>query len=74
MYHFCRDKYLSRQTQKFGRDKHTFVATKDLFCHDKHAIKVSLLLPNFCRGKIMFCRNKHTFCRDIHVFVLSRQK
>ena len=33
-YYVCRNKYLSRQ--KFCRYKHTFVATKDVFCGDKH--------------------------------------
>ena len=35
------------------RDKHTFVATKDVFCCDKHvfvARKISLSRPNFCGG------------------------
>ena len=30
----CHDKYLSPQT--FRRDKHNFVATKDVFCRDKY--------------------------------------
>ena len=35
--YFCRDKtrLLSRQKYAYGR-KHTFVATKDAFCRDKH--------------------------------------
>ena len=65
--HFCcdkiktiRDKYLSRQTQIFCRDKYTFVVTKDVFCHDKNMfvatkvvfrVKRSLSRQNFCCDK-----------------------
>ena len=64
--------------QKFYRDKHTFVATIDAFCSDKHvfvATKVSLsrqnLWSNICLASEKFCRDQYTFvvtkdvfCRD----------
>ena len=44
--------FLSRQTCKFCHDKHTFVATKDVFCRDKRRV---------CRDKRRVCRDKHNF-------------
>ena len=79
----CRDKLtfvatnicLSRQ-----RDKHAFVATKDVFCCDKHVYvvtKVSLSQQNICRDKHTFIATK-VLRRDSHNIVatevLSRQK
>ena len=46
--YFCCDKYLPRRT-RVCRDKHTFVATKDVFCRDEYvfvATKVSLSRQN----------------------------
>ena len=71
---FCR-----RQHVKFCRDKHTFVAAKDVFCRDKHVFVVSkgsLSRQNFIRGKIMFaatklCSSRQKFCCDKN---MSRQK
>ena len=49
----CRYKYLSRQTRNFCRDKHTFVATKNLFC---------LVSTKVCLSRQMFCRDKNDTC------------
>ena len=54
-YHFCRDKgfattniiFLSRR--KFNRNKHTFVATKDVFCHEKQTACASRNIIAFIR-------------------------
>ena len=58
--------------QKFCRDKHVFVPTKDVFCHDKSM----LVATYFCRDKffisINICRDKQ-FCPD-KTRLLSRQK
>ena len=52
--YFVMTKLLSWQTcllqQKFCRNKHIFVATKDVFCRNK---QVSLSWQNFCHNKII---------------------
>ena len=60
-YHFC-------------RDKHTFVASKHVFCLDKSMLVAT---NSFCPDKYTFVATKDVFCRDKHMFVatkhLSRQ-
>jgi len=61
-------------TKYICEDKHTFVATKEVFWRDKHvfgATKVSFAREEFWRDKIMFCRDKSVVARGI---LLSRQK
>ena len=55
--------FLSRQN--VCPDKHTFVATKDVFCRNKHvfvATKVCLSGQNGCRDKLFFIATN--ICRD----------
>ena len=66
-YHFCRDKYLSQQTQvchdkllswhaHFCHDKHVFVVTTHIFCCNKSMLVVTkiLLQQNYvCRDKYL---------------------
>ena len=62
--------FLSRQ--EFCCDKHVFVATKDVFCRDKH-----MRDAYFCRHKHVCVATKHVFYRDKSMLVtklLSRQK
>ena len=63
---------LSRQ--KFCRDKHTFVATEDVFC----GTNTCLSRQNFCRDKhiLVFvvtnvCLSRQNFCRDKIMFVAT---
>ena len=71
--------------QRFCLDKHTFVATKDVFCHDKSTLVVAKLLSwqySVCWGKNLlwqkFCCEKHNFfhgktCHDKHTFVMTKE-
>ena len=60
---------LSRQNclsrEKLCLDKHTFIATKDVFCHDKHMFVVT----NVCLSRQKFCRNEHVFIATKETFV-----
>ena len=68
-------------TQIFCRDKHTFVATKHVFCHyksmlavTKYRIKIKQLsAQKLCRDKHTFIATKHVFCRDKNVFVATKE-
>ena len=51
--------------QMFCRDKHTFVATKDVFCRDKGFVATKL-----CLSRQRFCLDKNMF---VAATVLSRQ-
>ena len=46
--------------QKFHHNKHTFVATKDMFCHDKHVFVV-----------IKLCHDKNDPCGSSHQGYIS---
>ena len=84
--YFCHNMCLS--WQKFYHGKHTFVATKDVFCCDKRMFvttKISLLQQNFCCDKNMFvvtnvllwqayfCHDKRCVCHD-KTFVWTHSK
>ena len=60
----------------FCRDKHTFVATKDVFVKvslsRKKFIYKSFVAKKFCRDKHTFVATKDVFCRDKHVFVATK--
>ena len=78
---FVATKVLSRQIfvatnitlsrQKFCRDKHTFVATKHVFCRNKSML-VNLFTKRLSR-QAYFVATKDVFFRDKHVFG-ARQK
>ena len=84
----CRDEHvfvcLSRH--RFCLDKHTFVATKDVFllrqkyaCQDNTFVakEICLSRPTFIvtqvlsRQAMLLSRTKDIFCRDKHVFVVT---
>ena len=70
-HNFSRDKYLSRQNLPY--DKHTFVATKDVFCHDKYVChdKTKLVATKLLSRSNFVCRDKNMF---VTPNLLSRQK
>ena len=51
--------------------KHTFVATKDLSCHDKRVYRDKSKIVVTCRDKHTFVTTKDVFCHDKHVFVTT---
>ena len=62
---FCHDKSFVVTNiillwQKFCCNKHIFVMTKDVFCHDKHMF----IVTNMCLSRQKFCGPMKKFCRD----------
>ena len=65
----CRDKIFLSQPN-VCRDKHTFVATKDVLSRQTRR-KSKLVATKLCLSRQLFCRDKHTFVATKHL--LSRQ-
>ena len=60
---------------------HTFVVTKDVFCHDRHMFvltklfvvtKLCLLSQKLCHNNHTFVERKEVFCLCEHVFVATK--
>ena len=62
-------------------EKHVFVTTKHIFCHDKSMLVTTQLLSqqtsfllqqNVCHNKHTFVATKDVFCHDKQVFVMTK--